>query len=333
MSAKYQHSVHIRFSPNELSQNDVEVIQEFLKVHFSDCAMAKVVDPISKKAFLHGGGMCAKKVGDVSKVLHERLGFGKDVSQTTYHQDWIRSSDQSRTQVTRGRAPSSGALQVTMYTLDIYKQATWERYWKDCEDKIYSFGQLNESMMIDLNALSYSRTEKDSWIDTWFIAMNESSLCKDPRTLVLPEQLVFNYNILIKEGRIPPVDESKLKHHLGTFWVVVCAKDHRELRQLGKALIPTAKQTNILRQELWENRKRKITQEVDDDLQRRYPITDDMTEQQKDFQLMWHNAFRSVEISMGLRDAHPAAPQEKRMKITMFEQKELHIGRMEEDEN
>jgi hypothetical protein len=114
--------------------------------------------------------------------------------------------------------------------------------------------------------------------------------------------------------------------------VVVCAKDHRELRQLGKALIPTAKQTNILRQELWENRKRKITQEVDDDLQRRYPITDDMTEEQKNFQLLWHNAFRSVEISMGLRDAHPAAPQEKRMKITMFEEK-LHIGRMEEDEN
>jgi hypothetical protein len=58
--------------------------------------------------------------------------------------------------------------------------------------------------------------------------------------------------------------------------VVVCAKDHRELKSLGKALIPTAKQTNILREELWENRKRKITQEVDDDLQRRYPITDDM---------------------------------------------------------
>jgi hypothetical protein len=57
-----------------------------------------------------------------------------------------------------------------------------------------------------------------------------------------------------------------------------------------------------------------------------------MDESQKDFQRMWHNAFRSVEISKGLRDAHPAAPPEKRMKITMFEDKNLHIGRMEEDE-
>ena len=87
MPAKYQYPVHIRFPPNDLSKEDVAVCQEFLKVHFSDCAMAKVVDPISKMAFLHEGGMCSKKVGDVSKTLHECLGFGKDVSQTTYHQD------------------------------------------------------------------------------------------------------------------------------------------------------------------------------------------------------------------------------------------------------
>ena len=265
---------------------------------------------------------------------HKKLGFGKDVSQTSYHQDWIRGSDQSRTQVTRGRAPSSGALQVTIYTLDIYKQATWERYWADCEDNIYSFGKLSEDMMIDLNALSYSRSEKKSWIDTWFIAMQESALCRDPRTLVLPEQLVYNYNLLLKEGRIMPVDESKLKHHLGTFWLVVCAKDHRELKQLGKALIPTAKQTNILRQELWENRKQKNTKEVDDDLQKRHPITDDMSEEEVEYQTMWQNGCRSVEISMGLNAGHPAVfPPEKRMKLTMFEEGEYHIGRMEEDEN
>lgn len=282
---KYQQPVHIRYQPNKLSPHDIEVIQEFLKVHFSDCAMAKVVDHISKNEFLHGGGMCSKKVGDVSNVLHQRLGFGKDVSQTTHHQDWIRGSDQSRTQVTRGRAPSSGALQVTMFTLDLYKQATWERYWDTCEDKIYSFGKLNEDMMVNLNSTSYSRTEKESWIDTWYIAMQESALCRDPRTLVLPEQLVFNYNILLKEGRIAPVDESKLKHHLGSFWVVVCAKDHRELKQLGRALIPTVKQTNILRQELWENRKRKITDEVDEDLAKRYPFTADMNDEECDFQV------------------------------------------------
>ena len=146
-------------------------------------------------------------------------------------------------------------------------------------------------MMINLNTLSYSRTEKESWIDTWFIAMQESALCRDPRTLVLPDQLMYNYNLLLKEGRIPPVDESKLKHHLGTFWVVVCAKDHRNLRTLGKALIPTAKQTNMLRQELWENRKRKITKEVDDDLQKRYSITDDMSEEEVEYQQMWQNGF------------------------------------------
>ena len=36
---------------------------------------------------------------------------------------------------------------------------------------------------------------------------------------------------------------------------------------------------------------------------------------------------------MGLKAGHPAVfPPEKRMKITMFEQDELHIGRIEEDE-
>ena len=143
---------------------------------------------------------------------------------------------------------------------------------------------------------------------------------------------MFNYQIIVKEGRISPVDESKLKHHLDTYWNIVCTKDHRDLRSLGKALIPTAKQTNILRQELWETRKRKITQEVYDDLQKRYPITDDMTEAEREFQEMFQNGFRSVEISMGLKAGHPAVfPPEKRMKITMFTE-ELLIGRMEEDE-
>ena len=84
MPAKYQHPVHIWYEPNQLS-HDLEVIQEFLKVHFSHCAMAKVVTPINKRAFLHGGGMCSKKAGDISNVLHQRLGFGKDVTQKTYH--------------------------------------------------------------------------------------------------------------------------------------------------------------------------------------------------------------------------------------------------------
>ena len=145
--------------------------------------------------------------------------------------------------------------------------------------------------MIDLDSVSYSRNEKENWIDVWYIAMQESALCKDPRTLDLPEQLVFNFNLIMKEGKIAPVDESKLKYFLGTFWVVVCAKDHRDLRHLGKALIPTAKQTNVLRQELWESRKKKITEEVNDDLNRRYPITADMTEEEEDFQKMWQAGF------------------------------------------
>ena len=123
MPTKYQHSVLISFWPNDLTKNDVEVFQEFLKVHFSDCAMAKTVDPITRQPFLHGGGLCSKKVGDVANVLHQRLGFGKDVTQKSYRQDWVRASDNSRTVVTRGRAPSSGALQVRLFTLDLYKKA------------------------------------------------------------------------------------------------------------------------------------------------------------------------------------------------------------------
>ena len=37
---------------------------------------------------------------------------------------------------------------------------------------------------------------------------------------------------------------------------------------------------------------------------------------------------------MGLRAGHPAVfPENKRMKLTMFEKDEYHIGHMEEDEN
>ena len=58
-----------------------------------------------------------------------------------------------------------------------------------------------------------------------------------------------------------------------------------------------------------------------------------MNDEERDFQVMWRNDFRSVEISMGLNAGHPAVfPPEKRMKITMFEKDEYHIDRMEEDE-
>ena len=128
MPAKYQFPVFISFWPNEITKNDVEVFQEFLKDHFSNCAMAKTVGPITEQPFLHGGGMCSKKVGDVANVLHQRLGFVKDVTQKRYHQDWVRSSDNSRTVVTRGRAPNSGALHVRLFALDLYKKAMWENY-------------------------------------------------------------------------------------------------------------------------------------------------------------------------------------------------------------
>ena len=127
-SKKYRYPVHIRFQPEILTDNDIEIISDYLKSHFGACAIAREVEPISGKAFLHGGGLSSKKVGDVSCELHLKTGFMKDCTQLTYHKDWVRTVDNSRTRPTSGRAPSSGALQCTMYTDDLYKQATWERY-------------------------------------------------------------------------------------------------------------------------------------------------------------------------------------------------------------
>ena len=74
--------VHIHYCPNELTDDDVRIIQTYCKRDFEECWIAKVVDPITKKPYLHGGGVSTKQVGTVSTELHQKLGFMKDTSQT-----------------------------------------------------------------------------------------------------------------------------------------------------------------------------------------------------------------------------------------------------------
>ena len=119
---------------------------------------------------------------------------------------------------------------------------------------------------------SYARTDKEHWIDVWYRCMRESGVCRDPEDLHIPEQLIWNYNLLCKEGRILPVPEQKQKYHLATFWQVVCNKDAATLKRLGKELIPTTKQINAFRDDLFETRKRKFQADAYDKAKLMYPI-------------------------------------------------------------
>jgi hypothetical protein len=263
--------VHIRFQPNTLTDIDIEKIAEYMKSSFGACCVAKETDPISKQPFLHGGGLSSKPVSEVAQQLHSVLGFTKDFEQTTVHKDWIRACDHSRTEVVRGRAPSSGALQVTTYTLAIYNTATYERYWSVCESKVYEYGKLDAKMAVDMDLTKYSRGDvKKHWIDVWYQAMCETATCIPVDEVKRVEEMIFNYNMICKVGIIEAVAEVKYKYHMSTFWQVV-HNTSASLASSGKHLIPTAKEINDLRERVYEKKCELIAESRKQSVMDMYP--------------------------------------------------------------
>ena len=284
MATSYNHPVYVHFEPKELTDTDREIVADYFKTTMQACVLAEEERPITGKQFLHGGGMSSKKATQVAIDLHLALGYQRDPAVQTYHRDWVRPSDGSRSSsgaaaeaATKGKKrkrqsqqPISGddadeapSLQASAFTLAMFKNAK-EGYWSTCKNKLYAHRELTESMMLPTTSCArlppaVDADPQQSFINMWHSAMVNSAACLNPSEIFMPEQLIFNYNVLIKEGLIPPLPtEAKMKLQLAQFYQCVCQKEPKALFTLGKEFIPTASDIKELRQSILERKKKEV---------------------------------------------------------------------------
>jgi hypothetical protein len=285
MATSYKHPVYVHFEPNELTDADREIVADYFKNTMQACVLAEESMPITGKNFLHGGGVSSKKATEVTTDLHLALGYQRDPAVKTYHRDWVRPSDGSRSSsgaaaetATKGKrkrqsqSVSGGAddvpsLQATAFTVAMFKNAK-DGYWSTCKNKLYAHRELTESMMLPTTLCArlpptVDADPQQSFINVRHSAMVNSAGCLNPSEIYMPEQLIFNYNVLIKEGLITSLTtEAKMKLQLAQFYQCVCQKEPKALFTLGKEFIPTAKEITDLRQSILERKKKELQLEA-----------------------------------------------------------------------
>ena len=268
--SSYKYPVHIRFQPNVLTDKDKEVVAEYCKTHFNECLVANETVPICQTNFLHGGGLCTKKPATVARELHAKLGFEKDPAVMTYHNNQlVRTSDESRSLVNvKKDSEEKPSLVVTLFTVDLFEHAA-DGYWAHCPsaNEVYKYKELTVAMMAptppSFNAPNGGAGKKapdsENFINDWYAAMVASEGCHHPSTISVTEHLVYNYNILLSEGRLKPItSQPKLQLMLAQLYLAVCQKSVACLHSLGLEFIPTNKDIKELRQSLLKRKRDEI---------------------------------------------------------------------------
>ena len=270
--SSYKYPVHIRFQPNVLTDHDKEVVAEYCKTHFSNCLVANETVPICQTSFLHCGGLCTKKPATVARELHAKLGFEKDPAVMTYHNNQlVRTSDESRSLVNvKKDSEEKPSLVVSLFTVDLFEHAA-NGYWANCPsaNEVYKYKELTVDMMAPIspsfnapNGGAGKKAAADSeknFINDWYAAMVASEGCHHPTTISVPEHLVYNYNILLSEGRLKPItSQPKLQLMLAQFYQAVCQKSVACLHSIGLEFIPSTKDVKELRQSLLKRKRDEI---------------------------------------------------------------------------
>jgi hypothetical protein len=247
-----------------LTDHDKEVVADYCKTNFSNCLVAKETVPICRTNFLHGGGLCTKKPATVARELHAKLGFEKDPAIMTYHNNQlVRTSDESRSLVNAKKgSEEKPSLIVNLFTVDLYNHAA-NGYWSSCPsaNEVYKYKDLTVDMMAATPPCfaphsAAKKGDTTNFIDVWFAAMLQSEGCHDPSTISVPEHLVYNYNILLIEGRLQPItSQPKLQLMLAQFYQAVCQKSVVCLHSIGLELIPSNKDIKELRQSLLKRKR------------------------------------------------------------------------------
>lgn len=274
MSSQYKYPVYIRFQPDTLTDGDKDVVAEYCKTNFSNCLVAKESVPISQVDFLHGGGLCKKRPVQVARELHAKLGFEKDPAVMTYHNNYlVRSSDGSRSLVNANNKGNNSSkepsLIVKLFTTELYNFAA-DGYWTSCPPaakQVYMFKELSADMMATTppcfeppngggSSAAKKGGESSNFINDWYAAMVDSEGCHHPTTISVPEHLIYNYNILLMEGKILPItSQTKLNLMLAQFYQAVCQTSTVNMHSIGLEFIPSAKDIKELRQCLLKRKR------------------------------------------------------------------------------